>query len=680
MKINKLQLENFRQFYGQQEIALSADSQKNVTLIHAENGFGKTAILNAILWALFEKTTSKFEQPTKIVNFEAEGEGASTSSVGIEFEFNGEAFLVNRHYDGKTERSTLNAFKIEDSGSLRVLRAPVTFIESVMPVEMARYFFFDGESAESFSSATNFQVIGQAIRNILGASLADVTISDLKELKKVIDREIGQIQGQKELSAIGAELAKVTARLEEAVEYKKTYKTDIATFRAQRDLIYKELRSLEGSRETQLRRDEKQRELRQLEEEIKVVQSEIVKWIGQKAISVVSHSLTKETLDFVDEASLKGKIPSPYNEEFVQGLIDDEICICGRELKAGGDEWRLVAGLLKKASNAETLGRVVRARSRITVLKHDAAEAPSSLESLQKRLSNLVNRRNEAEQIIAELGQKIQNLPLAEIVEKERAGSELDRKISAESKNLGKMEAAIQALESQKSNLEKEWEIAARTNKRARRLFNKHTLLEKSAEFLAAVLGQYESEARRAIEARINEILTRVAHRDYKCRLNPNFSIELTFADGRSTPKSSGENQLLSLVFIAALVEFAASRANDSDPILKPGTIAPLVLDSPFGSFQAVPPAVKLHRYNSPPASSSSFDVSGAIDLVKSTDGVQLDYKYAGPAMSVFLDTAMRASDKSRPLLFWNTCNGGSVEDAINLVVQRRSRGDNLLQ
>jgi DNA sulfur modification protein DndD len=479
----------------------------------------------------------------------------------------------------------LNAFKIEKTGALGVLKAPVTFIDSVIPAEMARYFFFDGESAESFSSATNFQAIGQAIRNILGVTLADGAISDLKELKKVIDREIGQIQGQKELSNIEQRLSTLTERLEEAVEFKKNFKTDIATYKAQRDQIYNELRSLEGSREIQLRRDEKLRQLRQLEEEITTTQAEIVKWIGQKALSLVSHKLTKETLDFVDEASLKGKIPSPYNEEFVQGLIDDEHCICGRELHPGSEEWRLVANLLKKASNAEILGRVVRARSRINVLKNEAADAPKVLESLQRRLSSLTNARNEAEQIVAELGQKIQSLPLAEIAEKEKAGIELDRKISAEDQNLGKMKAAIQKIEHDKAQAEKELALAVRTNKRAQKLFNKRTLLENAAAFLKAVLGQYEHEARHTIESRINEILARVAHRDYKCRINSNFSIELTYADGRSTPKSSGENQLLSLVFIAALVEFASSRANSEDPILKPGTIAPLVLDSPFGQL-----------------------------------------------------------------------------------------------
>lgn len=38
MLIQKIVLNNFRQFYGEQVLHLSTNENKNVTLIHAENG------------------------------------------------------------------------------------------------------------------------------------------------------------------------------------------------------------------------------------------------------------------------------------------------------------------------------------------------------------------------------------------------------------------------------------------------------------------------------------------------------------------------------------------------------------------------------------------------------------------------------------------------------------------
>ena len=38
MLIHSIEIFNFRQFYGRQQINFSIDPKKNITLIHAENG------------------------------------------------------------------------------------------------------------------------------------------------------------------------------------------------------------------------------------------------------------------------------------------------------------------------------------------------------------------------------------------------------------------------------------------------------------------------------------------------------------------------------------------------------------------------------------------------------------------------------------------------------------------
>ena len=53
MILEKITIENFRQFRGKQEIFFSTIPNRNVTLVHAENGFGKTALLNALLWGFY---------------------------------------------------------------------------------------------------------------------------------------------------------------------------------------------------------------------------------------------------------------------------------------------------------------------------------------------------------------------------------------------------------------------------------------------------------------------------------------------------------------------------------------------------------------------------------------------------------------------------------------------------
>ncbi|EMW3558781.1 AAA family ATPase, partial [Klebsiella pneumoniae] len=45
MKLIRLEINNFRQFYGKQSIDFAVDPERGVTLIHGENNGGKTALL-----------------------------------------------------------------------------------------------------------------------------------------------------------------------------------------------------------------------------------------------------------------------------------------------------------------------------------------------------------------------------------------------------------------------------------------------------------------------------------------------------------------------------------------------------------------------------------------------------------------------------------------------------------
>ena len=48
MILEEIRLTDFRCFYGQTSISFSEDPEKNVTIIYAENGVGKTTLLNAL--------------------------------------------------------------------------------------------------------------------------------------------------------------------------------------------------------------------------------------------------------------------------------------------------------------------------------------------------------------------------------------------------------------------------------------------------------------------------------------------------------------------------------------------------------------------------------------------------------------------------------------------------------
>ena len=53
MKISKIELDDFRQYYGRAELDFDTDSKKNISVIIGVNGAGKSNLYNAITWCLY---------------------------------------------------------------------------------------------------------------------------------------------------------------------------------------------------------------------------------------------------------------------------------------------------------------------------------------------------------------------------------------------------------------------------------------------------------------------------------------------------------------------------------------------------------------------------------------------------------------------------------------------------
>ena len=103
MVLQEIRLKDFRCFHGENVIQFSAGAAKNVTLIYAENGVGKTTLLNALLWCFYGDTTSRFEKREDILNYDAKRAGQSTAFVEVGFEHEGNDYVARRSFGSVAE-------------------------------------------------------------------------------------------------------------------------------------------------------------------------------------------------------------------------------------------------------------------------------------------------------------------------------------------------------------------------------------------------------------------------------------------------------------------------------------------------------------------------------------------------------------------------------------------------
>lgn len=96
MKLDKIELHNFRSFYGNQILEFSEYEELKVTLIHAQNGVGKTNLLNAVLWTFYGITTGKFEKNDMLMNEAAKNKGHNECHVKVTFNHENQKYIALR--------------------------------------------------------------------------------------------------------------------------------------------------------------------------------------------------------------------------------------------------------------------------------------------------------------------------------------------------------------------------------------------------------------------------------------------------------------------------------------------------------------------------------------------------------------------------------------------------------
>ena len=258
MRILEISFDNFRRFYGKQSFLLSAKDKKNVTLINAQNGLGKTNILNSILWCFYGITTKGFEQKTLILNTDARKEGAFSAKVEIRFEHNDKIYLVQRHHNVNKSGSDREVTKVHsyNDGGLETMTSPNVFLNSVLPSSMAEYFLFDGEHALNFVGENHSKNVSEATKNILGFEAIMMALEDLKVTSKGINKELQTAPNDKSIADNSKKRDALIKQIEEAEKTIKLIDDTINTLDNQLSGIESTLRNTAGAKEIQKRREQ----------------------------------------------------------------------------------------------------------------------------------------------------------------------------------------------------------------------------------------------------------------------------------------------------------------------------------------------------------------------------------------------------------------------------------------
>ena len=618
MNLIKLTTINWRNFYGKHELIFSNKKDKHVTLIHGQNGTGKTTMINAIKWCLY-RTTPDFDKELKNVdnveiahwdtwNSKIENgkvikttpnEEDSEFEVELRFEHEGIEYRATRKAHQKdmkgkavaAGKDTFTLFKKYQTGQQKLIDEPQSTISRILPSELSNYFLFSGETVGKMLDASADQGRGykNAVRDILGFTLSDVAIKDLEMLLNKNTRQQNTlIQADKLTKVFGDKLIELNKDKEVITGQLNKLKDELKVAKGTDEKITKKISESDHEDEKKLGAQLKEKEgAKRIEATRRQgFLNEKINLIEKYGFAIFGAFLSKK-VEPLQKEKYEGKLPAGYIDSFIDKLLSQNKCICKRDLVENTTEYNAVKVLLDTANTSLIDDRLTKAFSATAFFKGRASNFISDLDRISNQLdesdsliSSYTNACSDIEEKLKDLG----NTNIDKLLK--------DRKIIRKTIDIKTDDAA-----SKQVTLNMNASEIAQINKAIDKVKTDNPELKIKQEFgrvinitksrLKSNQEKYERNAIKQIAKTIQTNISECSHNDFNALVDENFNVSLVVSGTGTVAGGVGEGteMLLKLSFITSLISHSKLRQGAESSWAAPGTIAPFVIDAPFSEM-----------------------------------------------------------------------------------------------
>jgi DNA sulfur modification protein DndD len=604
MKLTSIKLCNFRSFYGRTaEIILTGGDTRNITVFHGNNGSGKTNLLNAFTWVLYEKFTAAFAFKEQLVNKRAIAEVVEGQPVEcwveVGWEHDGKRYRVKRQCRGYKNETDFEASKTQltmlvggDDGKWYFPpQQPDEIINQILPVSLHQYFFFDGERIEQIVRSDKKVEIAEATKMLLGVEVINRSIKHLGETKKNLENELKAIgnsetkQLLRQQQKIEKEIERIYQRqneIKQELEYQQTFKKEASS----------RLRELSSAKELQERRQELENQKKTNQESLRKTREALKKIISARGYTILLGETTAQFREVIESFKQQGNLTTGISREFVHDLLKQERCICGADLSEGKHSRVQVKTCLDKAGSSLVEETVIRISAQADEIDKQGLFFGEEVDREQERINHFRKVISQAENDLNNIEERLRKDPSEEIRSLQKRLDEIEAKITeltleqgANQQQAISFNVEIEGFNKQisKQKLNEDKQILAQ-----RRI----VATEDAIARLLEVKNRQENHFRWQLEKRIQEIFSEVSFTPYIPKISEKYEltlIENTASIGAPVAASTGENQMLSLSFIGSIIDKVREWSENKKMLMLPeSSTFPMVMDSSFGSLDAV--------------------------------------------------------------------------------------------
>lgn len=604
MLLKSLKLQDFRQFRGSQTVVFSTDKNENVTIMMGDNGSGKTSFAQAFRWCLYGDTDFKDTKLlSKKVAIDMLPGDEKPVEVAIELIHENVEYTITRRLlykkntSGDIVAAPASKFVIQfkdETGNIRYIPDLETKakMNEILPADLSRYFFFDGERIEKMGDDINrgkSKEFSDAVRSLLGLNSYVEALRHLKEntgnnvirayrnsysggadgMMERLKNDIDQYETR--LGEIGIELEKVKSSI--AID------TD--------NIVDLKLQISQNNSSTELMnlREENAKKIKNLENDKNNKTKMFLGYFNDDQINnYFTMKMMYESLSELKGAEKLDKGIPHIHAETIDYLIKNGKCICGTKLEIGSEHYNTL-NELRNYIPPKSIGNLISDFTTACELKaRGAASFKNEMEDKYQSISQFVHDKSVLEEEINRITEKLKNL---------KNVSKLTQELGVKESNLRRLNERLEELiqskgliENDKGKAETELNNLSLTSEKNQEIGKYMAYAEYVYEVLKADYTKKEDETREKLAETVNNIFKKIYNGGFSLSLDKHYNIGIT-ASASGYTVSPGDNldtstaQSISIIFafIAGVIEMNKGNQSASSEAY------PLVMDAPLSAF-----------------------------------------------------------------------------------------------
>ncbi|SFI85453.1 DNA sulfur modification protein DndD [Treponema bryantii] len=609
MLLTQITLKDFRQFRGTQTIVFSTDPDKNVTIILGENGAGKTTFAQAFKWCLYGSTD--FRDPI-VLNKKVSNDLGPSAETTVSVELNlihrkrpyiitrEQKYTTNSQGDLNTPNSSVLKIKYKaDNGETEFVpeNEVELRIKEILPQELSKYFFFDGERINNMSKELTYgksDEFADAVRRLLGLAAFSNTLNHLysKHNANSVIKSYNNDYDSKANSKI-AEYKTIINKLDADIEIGENRKNEIEN-------KIRDSKNLQAEYNAQMAKFKESEALinrkAELESLISACQSRHTSQVDnlfcsfdKNILSWICQPIIKDVVKEFNETKIIDKGIPDITAKTIDFLIEQGKCICGNCISKESKEYKELQNLLQfipPKSLGTFIGQfVTEANMRVDAIKdYYDPNFLGKFGDIRSTVSEIEDYQNEINTIDEKLrGQSGTSNIQSKYDEEERKIREYEQEKEDVIEKLGKNKGEKERIESQLQEL-----VLKDSNNRAIATYKAYA--QYMYNYLSELYNKKETEVRNKLQDNINKIFKTIYDGKLSVLIDERYNIKIVaddFVGYKGTIETStAQSMSVIFAFITGVIKMAKENNEEADSEMKLESEAyPLVMDAPLSSF-----------------------------------------------------------------------------------------------